>query len=292
MTEKNKAIILMLLSSFSFTLMQSIVKLSSGSIGTMQQVFFRNLVSFFIAFAILKIKKLPIMPPKKYALPLLARSFFGFLAVVTLFIAVSNARQADVTLLNRTSPIWVTICAAIILKEKISKIQIPVIVLCLAGAFVAMQPSFDSNIMPLFLALVTAIFSGIAYTMIAHCKGHVNPFAVIFHFCLFSTVASSLLMIPSFIMPSFKDLILLCLIGVFGALGQITLTFAYQKAPAAQISIYNYSGIVFAAILGYVFFDESIAWSTVIGSVLIVGASLLAYFYNQRQDKKNLPVSG
>ncbi|MFQ8819489.1 MAG: hypothetical protein ACLR8R_10270 [Oscillospiraceae bacterium] len=50
---------------------------------------------------------------------------------------------------------------------------------------------------------------------------------------------------------------MLILIGIFGAGGQIGLTYAYQKAPAAEVSIYDYSGIIFSAILGYVLLDES-----------------------------------
>ena len=53
MKERNQAIILMLLSALSFSLMQAVVKISATSVGTMQQVFCRNLVSMVIAFAIL-----------------------------------------------------------------------------------------------------------------------------------------------------------------------------------------------------------------------------------------------
>lgn len=52
-------------------------------------------------------------------------------------------------------------------------------------------------------------------------------------------------MIPSFVVPTPRDLIMLILIGIFGAGGQIGLTYAYQKAPAAEVSIYDYSGIIF-----------------------------------------------
>lgn len=76
-------------------------------------------------------------------------------------------RQADIAVLNRTSPIWVSLFALLILRERISKVQIPVILLCLAGAVAAMRPSFDSNTLPLVLALLTAVSSGLAYTMIA-----------------------------------------------------------------------------------------------------------------------------
>ena len=179
----------MLVSTTSFCLMSMVVKLSATTVGTLQQVFFRNLVSLIAVGVVIWKRNLPFLGEKQYQPALFARSFFGFVGVIMLFYATANARQADIAILSRTSPIWTTVFAALILKEKISKVQVPVIALCLAGTVVAMRPSFDSNILPLLLAAATAVSSGLAYTMIAFCKGKVHPLTVIFHFSLFSTVA-------------------------------------------------------------------------------------------------------
>ena len=248
MENRKQAILLMTLSSASFCLMSLVVKLSATNIGTLQQVFFRNLVSLFIVGFLIYRKKLPFLGEKKYQPALCARSFFGFLGVVMLFYATAHARQADVAIISRTTPIWTTLFAALILKEKISRVQLPVIVLCLAGSFAAMRPAFDSGLFPLLMAAATSVASGMAYTMIAFCRGKVNPLTVIFHFSLFSTVAAFFLMLPSFVMPSGRDLCMLFLIGVFAAGGQIGLTYAYQKAPASEVSIYDYVGIVISKI--------------------------------------------
>ncbi|MEI3348117.1 MAG: hypothetical protein V8R55_06890 [Dysosmobacter sp.] len=78
---------------------------------------------------------------------------------------------------------------------------------------------------------MTAVSSGLAYTMIAFCRGQVAPMTVIFHFSLFSTIAAGSLMIPSSVVPTPRDLIMLILIGIFGAGGQIGLTYASSKRP-------------------------------------------------------------
>ena len=96
MKERNQAIILMLLSALSFSLMQAVVKISATSVGTMQQVFCRNLVSMVIAFAILKKRGLSLLGPRKYQVPLFLRSFFGFVGVVMLFIAATAADRKSV----------------------------------------------------------------------------------------------------------------------------------------------------------------------------------------------------
>lgn len=285
MENRKQAILLMTLSSASFCLMSLVVKLSATNIGTLQQVFFRNLVSLFIVGFLIYRKKLPFLGEKKYQPALCARSFFGFLGVVMLFYATANARQADVAIISRTTPIWTTLFAALILKEKISRVQIPVIALCLAGSFAAMRPAFDSGLLPLLMAAATSVASGMAYTMIAFCRGKVNPLTVIFHFSLFSTVAAFFLMLPSFVMPSGRDLCMLFLIGVFAAGGQIGLTYAYQKAPASEVSIYDYVGIVISMLLGYFVLGEPLTPATVLGGLLITGSALWSYFYNRCHEK-------
>lgn len=285
MENRKQAILLMTLSSASFCLMSLVVKLSATNIGTLQQVFFRNLVSLFIVGFLIYRKKLPFLGEKKYQPALCARSFFGFLGVVMLFYATAHARQADVAIISRTTPIWTTLFAALILKEKISRVQIPVIALCLAGSFAAMRPAFDSGLLPLLMAAATSVTSGMAYTMIAFCRGKVNPLTVIFHFSLFSTVAAFFLMLPSFVMPSGRDLCMLFLIGVFAAGGQIGLTYAYQKAPASEVSIYDYVGIVISMLLGYFVLGEPLTPATVLGGLLITGSALWSYFYNRRHEK-------
>lgn len=275
----------MLVSTTSFCLMSMVVKLSATTVGTLQQVFFRNLVSLIAVGVVIWKRNLPFLGEKQYQPALFARSFFGFVGVIMLFYATANARQADIAILSRTSPIWTTVFAALILKEKISKVQVPVIALCLAGTVVAMRPSFDSNILPLLLAAATAVSSGLAYTMIAFCKGKVHPLTVIFHFSLFSTVAGFFLMLPTFTMPTFRDVIMLILIGVFAASGQIGLTFAYQKAPASEVSIYDYVGIVVSMLIGNLVFGEPLAASSILGGVLITSSALWSYWYNHRHGE-------
>lgn len=73
-------------------------------------------------------------------------------------------------MLNRASPVFVTLFAGPILKEKISKVQVCAIGLCLVGAYISMQPSFDSNPLPLFSALGAAMVAGLAYTLLSYTK--------------------------------------------------------------------------------------------------------------------------
>jgi len=275
--EKTQAILFMILSALSFSLMQMVVKLSAAGIGTMQQVFFRNSVSLIVSAYLIKKEGLQFFGPKEYYPALFARSFFGFVGMILLFYAAANAKQGDVSVLNRTNILWVCLFAAVILKEKISKKQIPMIVLCLLGAVIALRPTFDSSILPLLAAALSAACCGMAYVMISYCKGRVPSMTVVFCFSLFSTVAAGVLMIPTYVPPKPVEWLMLILIGIFGSLGQIFVTNAYQKSPASQVSIFDYSGIIFSALIGALLLHERLTASTVIGALLITAAGLLSY---------------
>lgn len=285
-SEKQKGIALMLLSALLFASMQIAVKLCGNRIPTMEQVFFRNSISLIVAWILIRKNGLSLFGEKKYQPWLFARSFFGFIGVIFLFYASSHANQADVSILNKMSPFLVTVFAAIFLKEKIAKIQIPALILAFAGAFFVSSPTFQSDVFPLFVAILSAVTSGIAYTLLSYFKGKVDALTVIMHFSTFSMVASIPFMIHNFVMPNLQEWLLLILIGVFGSFGQITLTYAYRMAPASEVSIYNYSGILFSMILGYFLLGEFIAVHSLIGGTMVVAASLVVYFYHQR--KKSL----
>lgn len=280
---KTKAVCLMLLSALSFSIMQIFVKWSSAEVGTFEQTFFRNLVSLAIAAVMVGRERLDLVQEiKRGRWALWGRSFFGFLGVLLFFYAAGHARQADVAMLNRASPVFVTLFAGIFLKEKITPVKIASTVLCLTGAYIAMQPSFESNPFPLLAALGAAVTAGIAYTMLSYCKAFVAAPVIIFHFSLFSTVCSAVLMLPGFVVPSPPVCVMLLMIGVFAAGGQFLLTYAYQHAPASEVSIYQYSGVVFTAVLSYFAFGETLNASSVLGGFIILGAIFWVFMYHRK----------
>ena len=273
MTQRQKGALYMILSALCFASMQVVVRLSR-EIPTMEQIFMRNSFVLIVSAIIILRKKGSLFGPAKYQPYLFGRSFFGFLGLITLFYASSHAAQGDVTILNKTSPIWVTILAVIFMKEKLPKIQIPALALSMVGAFIVFRPSFESNPFP----LVVAFFSFF--------KGKVDGLTVMMHFSTFSAVASFPFMLKDFVVPSFKQAVLLLLIGVFGSLGQAFITYAYRFAPASEISIYNYSGIIFSMILGFFILGEPVKFTSVIGGALVAAASVMVYVYNNRSNKK------
>ncbi len=281
MKNKTKAIILMVLSTFFFAIMSLIIGMTSDTVPLFTQLFFRNLVATFITFVAVKKNNYQFFGKKENRKLLLGRVGFGYMGMITTFYASGNGEQGDVATILKMAPFVVSILAFFFLKEKISKFQIIALIVATLGAVIVANPEFNTNIFPLIVAMFAATFAGTAYAFVSALKGKEPPEVIIFVFSFFSTVATIPLMIPDFVMPSLSDFILLTLIGITAALGQATLTYSYTFAKASEVSIYQYSGIIFSMILGFAFLGQNIKVNSLIGSALVILAGVIVYKSNK-----------
>ncbi len=282
--QKLKAILLMILSAFCFALQQIFVKQSSGQIPIFEQIFVRNFISIAVVmFTALRLKPDLRAELKSGGLLLWARSVIGFLGIIVYFYASSHARQADVAVINRLSPIFITIMAAVLLHEKITRVKLAAILLCMGGAYVAMRPAFDSDPLPLLAALGTAVIGSITYTLIALCKGKASATTIVLHYSIVCALLSGIMCLPSFVVPTPINLLRLLGIGICASSGQLFLSFAYTHAPASEISIYDYTGVIFSAVLGFLAFGESLTKTIVSGGALIFAGVLILFLVNRKQ---------
>lgn len=284
MKNKNKAIWLMILSAMGFAMMQICISKTADTIPLFEQVFFRNLIAFVVSlFAICK-KKLNPLGKKENRLMLNVRSLFGFLGMLCTFYAAGHGEQGDVSVIIKMSPFAVTILAFFFLKEKITKYQVTALFVALIGALFVANPQFNSNLTPIIVAVFACIFMGFAYTLVSALKNREAPEVTICYFSLFSTLMTIPFAIYSLVIPSFGDLIYLILIGLFAAIGQITLTYSYTYAKASEVSIYNYTGIIFSMIFGFMFLGESVKITSIIGAIFVIFAGLIVYYGGKKVE--------
>src|SRR5699024_4356756 len=126
MVDRSKGILFMLLAAFSFSLMETSVKLAVD-LPLMQKVFVRNLFVFFVAMYIM-FKNIESFKGNNLSF-LTLRSVLGLLGVILYFFALSNLVLADASILNNTSPFFVIVFSFIFLKEPIKKMEIPILLL-------------------------------------------------------------------------------------------------------------------------------------------------------------------
>lgn len=280
-------VLLMLISGLGFAIMGLFVRLS-GDIPSIQKTFFRNFTVFFVSFYVLwredhDIRHLK--PTKHILFFLLARSAFGLLGVISNFYAVDHMPIANAQVLNKLSPFFTIIFAALFLKEKMNKVQIAGVFLAFVGVVFLASPDVGSmnwsQIFPILIGVLGGLCAGAAYTCVRYLAMHgvAGSFIVCF-FAGFSLVALA----PSLI--HFQPMtptqwFYMFLIGLFAMIGQYGITFAYRFAPPNKISIFDYSSVVFSMILGMIFLGQIPHGTSIVGSVIVFFAFLMMFIYNR-----------
>lgn len=282
MSNKTKAVFSMLISALGFTLMSVTVKYLKD-IPLFEKVFFRNLVSLVIAFYLIKKSAVPIFGQKKSQLALFARAGFGLAGVILNFYAITHLTLADSTMLGKLSPIFVTIMACLFLKEKIDKEQIIGIFITFGGALLVIKPEFSLSIIPSLAGLLSAASAGIAYTLLRYLKDKESPDTIVFYFSVVSVVGTLPFVLNDYIMPDSTQLMLLLATGLFASIGQFGITYAYKYSKATEVSVYNYSAIVFGIILGFIFFHEIPDMLSLLGGAIIIGVAYYTFRHNQKK---------
>lgn len=280
---QHRAALFMILSALSFAGMSASVKLS-GALPLVQKVFFRNLIILIIIAYNLRGQGFSAYSGtpghRRY---LIARALLGFGGVFCYFFAIGNLYLADATMLNKLSPFFVTLFAALFLGEKMHKRQILTLIMAFSGALLVIKPRFDYTLLPAAAGLLSALLAGAAYSLIGFLKNREDSRTIIFWFSGVSLLLAGPLLIPVWTMPSPVQWAGLLLTGLFAAGGQYFLTRAYTTGRAGEVSVYNYSQILFSGLLGFLIWGEiPDAWSLT-GMGLITGAALLLYLKNRRE---------
>lgn len=283
---KIKAVIYMIISAFSFSIMQIVVKFSVSNIPIMEQVFIRNFFTLFIGLYIAKkAGVVNLFGKRENRKALMWRALFGYIGVVMYFYASRSMLAADAALLHRSSPFFVALFSCLFLKEKFTKTHILSFILAGIGAVMVVRPQFNSSLFPAVMGLMSSITSGGAYTIIAFLKGKENNGVIIFYFSLLSCVLSLPFMVADFTMPDAYDGFMLVLIGVFASFGQVFLTMAYKNAPAGEVSIYNFSGIIFSCLMGIAVFGEIPDVFSICGIAVLIAAAMVL-FTKEKKSKQ------
>lgn len=286
---KKKAILFMLVSAAGFAVMQSLIKLS-GNLPVYEKVFFRNLIALFIAYFACKKQKSRLFGTTKTWKFLLSRSLLGGTGMVLYFYAISHLTLADSSILNKLSPFFVTIFAIIFLQEKMAKIQIFALVIIFFAAILVIKPRFNLSVFPALAGFASAIFAGAAYTIVRFLGDKERPETIVFFFSFVTTLLMIIPMLNRFIPPNTDQLIYLSTAGFFAAIGQFGLTYAYRLAPANEVAIYNYTNIIFAAVIGYFIWGEIPDYLSIIGGILIIVTSVVLYFYYMQRSKRSTTI--
>ncbi|MBD3949822.1 DMT family transporter [Tuanshanicoccus lijuaniae] len=290
MSNYTKGVLSILMSAFGFALMNLFIPLS-GALPTIQKSFFRNLVALFIALIVLwrTNRKKPVrefQEGESIAWKwLFVRSIFGTIGIWCNFYAIDHLFISDASVLNKISPFATLVFSYLFLKEPMKRGHLVALFFAFVGVLLVVKPTLaNTDFFPYFMGIIGGISSGAAYTTIRKLnKENVTPAVTIAFFSLFSCVASLPQLILSFEPMSLRSMMMLALVGGMAAIGQFGITMAYKFAPASQISVFDYTMIIFTGMLGFIFLHQVPDYYSIIGYAIIIFAGWLSFKVNQQK---------
>ncbi len=269
--------------------MNTFVRLS-GELPSIQKSFFRNFIAMIFAFILLLKSKDSFKWKDGNLKYLLLRAGFGTIGVLCNFYAVDHLVLSDASMLNKMSPFFAIVFSYLILKEKANFVQWGSVIVAFLGSLLIIKPTLSNmDLIPSLIGLTGGLCAGIAYTMVRVLGQHgENKGYIVFFFSAFSCLVTLPYLIFNFTPMSISQVIYLLLAGTCACIAQFSITTAYCYAPAKEVSIYDYSQIVFSAIVGYAIFNQVPDFLSILGYVVICCVALLMFIYNNKvKDKES-----
>lgn len=228
---------------------------------------------------------------QKGCLPgLFGRAIAGTIGLVCNFYAIDRMNISDASILNKLAPFFSIIFSLFLLKERAGWKDWAVVAAAFAGALFVVKPSYRfSDCIPSIAGVIGGVCAGLAYTVVRMLgqKGERRSM-VVFFFSGFSCLVCLPFMLMNFRPMTGMQLLFLLLAGCAASAAQFSVTAAYTFAPAKEISVYDYSQVLFTAIWGAVFLDQLPDLWSAVGYVIIIGAAVVKYLYGRKEDKRGI----
>ena len=280
-----KGVACILTSAFCFAVMNVCVRMA-GDLPSVQKSFFRNLIAaVFALILLLRERQWPKITRRQLPL-LILRSVFGTVGILCNFYAVDHLVLSDASMLNKMSPFFAILCSWLVLKEKITPVQGAAVLAAFGGSLLIIRPTLSNmDLFPSLIGLLGGAGAGAAYTMVRKLgQTGINRTMIVLFFSAFSCLVTLPFLVFDYHPMSGTQLAALLGAGLAASGGQFSITAAYCYAPAREISVYDYSQVIFSAFLGFVLFQLIPDQLSIIGYLLICGSGIALFLYHRRQE--------
>ena len=252
-----------------FTIMDALVKWLGPSYPTMQIVFFRSLFAFVpLAIFVMRTGSLASLATKRPFGHIL-RSFIGLAALSSFFYAYTYMPLANVVAISFAAPLFITALSVPLLGEAVGPRRWSAVAVGFLGVIIMVRPDAGLFDRVVLIALAGSVFYALAMIFVRKLSKTETSAAIVFYYSLASSVVAGAFMPVQWVTPNLEDLALLILVGLVGGVAQIFMTNAFRNAPVAVIAPFDYTTMIWAAMLGF------FVWGDIPGVNVWVGVAIV-----------------
>ena len=279
------AVLLMLFAGFNSSLLHLGVRYVGAHLPSIEVVFLRSVFTLLMTAPF--VFRPGHMAWRTNNLPLqVVRGALGVASMWTWYYALANMPLADAGVLSFTTPIFITIGAALYFRETVGVRRASAVVIGLIGATVVLKPGFEA----ISLAAIAAVGSSILWAMSLLIAKDLtrfdSPITISFYQPLMIAPIAGLATIPVWVMPSTEAWSALIGMGIVAAIGNYCYVQALKMTEASILMPADYVRLLWMVAWGFIFFSEIPGWSTWLGAALIVGSTLFVTWREARIARK------
>lgn len=268
---------------FLFALMNVFAKKLSDHHSVIEIGFYRNLIAVLPLLVMVYVMgKRDILVIRSNPRGIIIRSILGTISLVLTFGAFSIMPLADATAFLFTSSLLVPVFGFFFLKENVGRYRWGAVLVGFMGVLVMLRPSGDVNLYGVALALTAALMHATLQTILRALGKTERPETVTFYFVFIGTFISLIPMPLVFQMPTWNEAPFLIGVGLTGVGAQFLLSIAYKYAQASIVTIFNFSGIIWATLFGWMFWDEWPDTAIWVGGAIVIASNVFIVYREQK----------
>jgi drug/metabolite transporter (DMT)-like permease len=274
-----RGVSMMLIGLALFSILNGLVKALTETFAVNQIIFFRNSVALItlllMAHGLGGLAALRVS--NRRGMMVQAALFTGVLGFI--FLGYRNLPLADATAISFLQPILVLMLSAPLLGERVTKIGWIALGLGLCGVSLMVHPTGNGSYYGVIMCMIGTVFSALSLIQQRSLSRNETSLAIAF----WTLAGSALIMLPTiatnWVMPTPFQWALLVGNGLASGACQYLTTRSLYHAPVAMIAPLKYTSMIWAVIIGFIWFGDVPTLPVVIGSMIVIMASALVYMF-------------
>lgn len=272
---------------FLFAVMNVFAKLLSENHHVFEIAFLRNIIAVVpMLIWIYTMNRRDVLVIKSSPRTVVVRSVIGTISLAMTFGAYSLMPMADATAFLFTSSLLIPAFCFFFLKEHVGIYRWSAILVGFFGVCVMLQPSGNVNLIGAGVALSAAVMHASLQTILRSLGKTESPETITFYFVFIGTFVALIPMPMVFTMPAWHEVPYIIGLGVTGLVAQFLLSIAYRNAKASIVTVFNFSGIIWATAFGWMVWGDWPTHAILTGGAIVIASNVFIVYREQRLAKQ------